>query len=97
MLYTYPHYYKKFRCIASACEDTCCAGWAITIDPKSLKKYRQAEGGMKARLQESVDWKQKCFKQHDHRCAFLNQENLCDLYTGMGPDRLDLPDLSAPY
>ena len=44
MLYTYPHYYKKFRCIASACEDTCCAGWAITIDPKSLKKYRQAEG-----------------------------------------------------
>ena len=88
MLYTYPHYYKKFRCIASACEDTCCAGWAITIDPKSLKKYRQAEGGMKTRLQESVDWKQKCFKQRDHRCAFLNEENLCDLYMGMGPDSL---------
>ena len=33
MLYTYPHYYKKFQCIASDCEDTCCAGWAITIDP----------------------------------------------------------------
>ena len=88
MLYTYPHYYKKFQCIASECEDTCCAGWAITIDPKSLEKYRHAKGEMKARLKESVDWKQKCFKQREHRCAFLNDENLCDLYTGMGPDSL---------
>ncbi len=88
MLYTYPHYYKKFQCIASECEDTCCAGWAITIDPKSLQKYRLARGTMKARLQESVDWKQKCFKQRDHRCAFLNDQNLCDLYTGMGADAL---------
>ncbi len=88
MLYTYPHYYKKFQCIASECEDTCCAGWAITIDQKSLEKYRHADGPMKARLKESVDWKQKCFKQREHRCAFLNDENLCDLYTGMGPDSL---------
>lgn len=88
MLYTYPHYYKKFQCIASACTDTCCAGWAITIDRKSLEQYRRAEGPMKERLRESVDWKQKCFKQKDHRCAFLNDENLCDLYTGMGPDSL---------
>ena len=88
MLYTYPHYYKKFQCIASECEDTCCAGWAITIDPKSLEKYRHARGPMKARLRESVDWKQKCFKQREHRCAFLNEENLCDLYAGMGADSL---------
>lgn len=88
MLYTYPHYYKKFECIASACEDTCCAGWAITIDPKSLEKYRRVKGVMKERLKKSVDWKQKCFKQREHRCAFLNDENLCDLYTGMGADSL---------
>ena len=88
MLYTYPHYYKKFQCIASECEDTCCAGWAITIDSKSLEKYRHARGPMKARLRESVDWKQKCFKQREHRCAFLNEENLCDLYAGMGADSL---------
>ena len=88
MLYTYPHYYKKFQCIASECEDTCCAGWAITIDPKSLEKYRHARGPMKARLRESVDWKQKCFKQREHRCAFLNEENLCDLYKALGPDSL---------
>ena len=26
--------------------------------------------------------------QYHHRCAFLNDENLCDLYTEMGPDSL---------
>ena len=45
MLYTYPHYYKKFRCIASECEDTCCAGWAITIDPKSLENTVMRKAG----------------------------------------------------
>ena len=41
MLYTYPHYYRKFQCIASECEDTCCAGWEIMIDDKALEKYRK--------------------------------------------------------
>ena len=42
MLYTYPHYYRKFQCIASECEDTCCAGWEIMIDDKALEKYRRS-------------------------------------------------------
>ena len=41
MLYTVPHYYRKFQCTASACTDTCCAGWQIMIDDKSLRKYRE--------------------------------------------------------
>ena len=36
---TRPDYYKEFSCIAGACPDTCCAGWQIVIDDKSLKKY----------------------------------------------------------
>ena len=44
MLYTYPHYYRKFQCIASECEDTCCAGWEIMIDDKALEKYKKAKG-----------------------------------------------------
>ena len=43
MLYTYPHYYRKFQCIASECEDTCCAGWEIMIDDKALEKYKKAK------------------------------------------------------
>ena len=44
MLYTVPHYYRKFQCTASACTDTCCAGWQIMIDDKSLRKYKKIPG-----------------------------------------------------
>lgn len=39
MQYSIPDYYKEFHCIADQCEETCCAGWQIMIDKKSLKKY----------------------------------------------------------
>ena len=41
MLYTVPHYYRKFQCTASACTDTCCAGWQIMIDDKSLENIKR--------------------------------------------------------
>lgn len=88
MLYTYPHYYKKFHCTASECEDTCCAGWEIMIDKKSLETYKNAEGLFGNRLHNSINWKEGSFSQYHHRCALLNEENLCDLYTEMGPDAL---------
>ena len=81
MLYTYPHYYKKFHCTASECEDTCCAGWEIMIDKKSLEKYKKAEGPFGNRLHNSINWREGSFSQYHHRCALLNEDNLCDLYT----------------
>ena len=44
MQITKPVFYNEFSCIADACPDTCCAGWQIMIDDKSLKKYRQIQG-----------------------------------------------------
>ena len=38
MLYVFPDYYKRFTCLADACDDTCCAGWQIVVDEKSLNK-----------------------------------------------------------
>ncbi len=35
-----PEYAENFRCIGSACEDTCCKGWSIPIDRESYEKYR---------------------------------------------------------
>src|SRR5450756_2469886 len=37
--YTRPSYSGHFQCIASACEDTCCKGWAVPIDQKTHEKY----------------------------------------------------------
>ena len=80
MLYTYPHYYRKFQCIASECEDTCCAGWEIMIDDKALEKYKKAKGPVGNRLKNSINWKEGPFLQYHHRCAFLNDENLMGFF-----------------
>lgn len=88
MEYTYPDYYKKFQCIAGACENTCCAGWGIVIDDKSLEKYKKYPGSFGSRLYNSIDWKEQSFEQTKKRCAFLNEENLCDIYSEAGKDML---------
>ena len=88
MNYTIPHYYRQFRCIADRCQDTCCAGWEIMIDPASLKKYRALGGPLGNRLHNSISWEQQSFRQYGRRCAFLNEENLCDLYAEGGQELL---------
>ena len=80
MQFTVPDYYKQFTCTAGQCPATCCAGWQIQIDPASLKKYRKAKGPLKNRLRNEIDWDGKCFRRYGGRCAFLNEDNLCDLY-----------------
>ena len=87
MQYTVPHYYKKFRCIAGECPDTCCAGWQIQIDPASLRKYREIKGPLGNRLKNEINWKESCFRQYNGRCAFLNENDLCDLYLEGGGTR----------
>lgn len=87
MQYTVPHYYKKFRCIAGECPDTCCAGWQIQIDPASLRKYRKIKGPLGNRLKNEINWKEGCFRQYNGRCAFLNENDLCDLYLEGGGTR----------
>lgn len=88
MQITRPDYYKEFACIADVCPDTCCAGWQIVIDEKSLKKYRRVKGAFRGRLHNDIDWKEQVFRQYDRRCAFLNEENLCDIYSEIGKGML---------
>ena len=87
MRYLKPHFYDKFVCTAGDCPDTCCAGWQIMIDEDSLKKYKTCRGVWK-----TPAWvgqlERGCFCQNERRCAFLNEENLCDLYKALGPDAL---------
>ena len=87
MQYTAPHYYKEFHCIGGECPDTCCAGWQIQIDQFSLKKYKKVKGVLGNRLKNEINWKESCFRQYNGRCAFLNDDNLCDLYLEGGGAR----------
>lgn len=88
MRYMKPHYYDAFRCIANQCPETCCAGWQIVIDEDSLEKYSRIENSFGNRIRNSVDWTEGIFYQYDRRCAFLNEQNLCDLQSELGEEAL---------
>lgn len=89
MIYTRPDYFNEFKCIAGNCPDTCCAGWQIVIDDESLKKYKKIKGDYIWKVMSCVDWEEECFRQdNDKRCAFLNSDNLCDLYKNVGEESL---------
>lgn len=89
MRYVIPDYYKEFVCTADQCEDTCCAGWQIVIDRKSLRRYGKVQGAFRRKMFRSVDWLGGTFRQDkEKRCAFLNDRNLCDLYANLGKNSL---------
>lgn len=89
MRYIKPKYYDSFRCVADQCPDTCCAGWQIMIDEASLEQYAQVPGKFGQRLKNSIDWQEGAFYQdRNRRCTFLNEQNLCDLYTELGGNDL---------
>ena len=84
MRYLKPHFYDKFVCTAGDCPDSCCAGWQIMIDETSLERYGNEKSEFGTRLRNSIDWDEECFYQNNRRCAFLNEENLCDKYIEAG-------------
>lgn len=89
MEYIIPYYYKNFQCAADRCSDTCCAGWEILIDQKTLKKYHRYPGVFGNRLHNSIDWEEHSFFRYEgKRCAFLNEKNLCDICLEAGEDML---------
>ena len=92
-----PSYMQDFRCIASECEETCCAGWYIAIDEETYKKYKKVKAPeMKKRLEKELVVKKgqvggSCaakIKLKNNRCAFLAKDNLCDIYTQLGESYL---------
>ena len=40
-----PTYFEKFSCIGPACEDTCCAGWKLSVDKRTFQMYRKVTSG----------------------------------------------------
>jgi lysine-N-methylase len=93
MKVTVPDYYKDFKCIAGVCEDTCCAGWQVDVDDASYAYYKTITGPFGDRLKSvMIDGKNGREGQfricEDGRCPFLNDKNLCDLYTELGEDAL---------
>ena len=85
-----PEYYPEFRCIASRCGHTCCAGWEIDIDGESLARYERLPGDFGERLRRSLsrEGTPHFILGPGERCPLLNGDNLCDLILHEGEDAL---------
>ena len=81
-----PEYYEHFQCSASACQDNCCIGWEIDIDPESDRQYRQVGGAFGARLQASIR------REGDTPCFRLAAEHA---FAGAGRVNQDLVKISG--
>ena len=50
MKYHKPSFFDQFKCIGSACTDTCCAGWEIEVDETTAEGYLTEKGAFGDRL-----------------------------------------------
>ena len=93
-----PTYADSFRCIGSACEDTCCQGWTVPVDRATFEKYQiLPESPLRVLINASVARKSPCAAQAPDTtghadsgdAAFatirMNDANQCPLFTA---DRL---------
>lgn len=85
-----PDYYADFRCIAGSCRHTCCVGWEIDIDSRSLQRYQAMPGTLGERLRSHIDMESSPHFRlsSDERCPFLNKDGLCDLIIEAGSNVL---------
>lgn len=87
-------YYNDFKCIAGECKDTCCVGWELDIDEESFERYKKVSGKFGDRLRffmvegSEEDGECNTFRLVGNRCPFLNEKNLCDIYTELGEKAL---------
>ncbi len=90
MKITEPIYYKDFKCIAGECPDSCCQGWEVDADEKSLEFYKSLspDSEIRKRIDSVLDkdeFDNTIFTlAPKKRCPFLNSENLCDMHLAIG-------------
>ncbi len=81
--FTKPDYYDTFACLADKCSFTCCQEWKIAVDENTLNNWQSlperpdrdtavVEGTCVMRLNSN------------HKCQYLNEQNLCRLVLKYG-------------
>ena len=85
-----PNYYKNFKCIADKCRHSCCIGWEIDVDEKTMAYYTSLRGEIGNELKENISTEDEphfVLKEGD-RCPFLMENGLCHLICELGEDSL---------
>ena len=86
-----PQYYFQFKCIADRCTHSCCVGWEIDVDERTLARYRalsdEIGDAIAASIEENEDGAhfRLCA---DERCPHLDERGLCKIILQEGEDYL---------
>jgi len=81
-----PKYYKSFQCIADKCEHSCCIGWEIGVDSKTLERYECLSGDYGDAIKRSISYDgEPHFKLcGNDRCPHLSSQGLCKIILHLG-------------
>ena len=102
-IYT-PQYYQHFRCIASACPDSCCKEWEVDVDDTAAAFYRNLDGTLGDRLRQVLKDTEDgtVMTIENSRCPMWRQDGLCQIQAELGHDALcqtcrDFPRIRHDY
>src|SRR5689334_5783082 len=99
-----PRHFAEFRCLGADCEDTCCDGWAVTIDKRTYAKYLHCpDVEWRGRFQNFVTINTADPTDQDYAriqlagttCPFLS-EGLCSIHRDLGEGYLSVTCASFP-
>lgn len=89
-----PEYLEDFGCIGGACEDTCCAGWNITVDKKTYQNYRKVKHPeiseklqryvKRNRKQQDDSSYAKLLLDENKNCHMMLEDGLCGIHKELG-------------
>jgi lysine-N-methylase len=95
--FTSPQYAHSFRCIGSACEDTCCHGWKVPVDEAAYQRYQNLPPGpLSTLIQDSLERtpeseaakKPSTFAiirmNRENHCPMLSEDRLCRIQSEYG-------------
>lgn len=86
-----PEYYRDFQCVASACPDSCCYGWAVDIDDETARRYLAMPGAVGDKLRRHLkqeEWGWVLTLEDSGRCPMWRCDGLCRIHAEMGEDAL---------
>lgn len=85
-----PRYYKDFICIADKCKHSCCVGWEIDIDEKTICRYDNLSNDYATIINNSIvtDESTHFVLDFEKHCPHLNKNGVCDIILNCGDDYL---------
>lgn len=100
----FPTFYHQFKCIASACPDSCCYEWDVQVDPDSAARYQALSGPLGDDLRAIMyeDGGDVYIRNQDNRCPMWRSDGLCRIQAELGHDALchtcrEFPRLRQDY